>query len=54
MTYDQACYDLAATFIEDYAAHKNLNEHMLSGHMEELAKEIQSTIEDYINSIESE
>jgi hypothetical protein len=54
MTYDQACYDLAASSIEDYAAHKNLNGHMFRGHMEELAKEIQTTIEDYINSIESE
>ena len=47
MTYDQKCYDLAFAFLSD------VEDTVLHEHADALAKDIQTTIEDFLEELES-
>lgn len=46
--YDNACYALAESFIDDDPNIKNFGEHKKAEMAHELAQQIQDTIEDYL------
>lgn len=52
MSYDSACYDLAALFIGDAAGVERMPEAVIAGACDELAQEIQNTIEDFLREFE--